>query len=69
MEQKARLSDRIRAAARLKHLSFRTENNYLNWIKRYYLYFKKQDPTLLNSDHIRGFLSHLAVDLHVSAST
>ena len=69
MEEKLRLSDRIRRTARFKHLGLRTENSYLNWIKRYYFHFNKQDPALMGSDQIRNFLSHLAVNLHVSDST
>ncbi|MCI0411581.1 integron integrase [bacterium] len=69
MEQKPKLSERIRNAARLKHLSIRTENSYLNWIKQYYYFNDKKSPDLLSADHIRIFLSHLAVKRRVSPST
>ena len=69
MEEKPRLSDRIRRTARLRHLSIRTENSYLNWIRRFYLFCNKQDPARLGKEEIRNFLSHLAADRHVSAST
>ena len=69
MDSRIRLSDRIRQAARFKHLSLRTEISYLNWIKRLYLFYKKQDPATLNTAHIREFLSDLAIKHHVSPST
>ena len=69
MEEKPRLSDRIRRTARFKHLSLRTENSYLNWIRRFYLFCNRRDPARLGKEEIRNFLSHLATDKHVSAST
>ena len=69
MEQKQRLSERIRTTARYKQLSLRTENSYFSWIKRYYYFYNRKDPSLLSADHIRNFLSNLAVERHVSAST
>ncbi len=69
MEEKPRLSDRIRRTARFKHLSLRTENSYLNWIRRFYLFCNRRDRARLGKEEIRNFLSHLATDKHVSAST
>ncbi len=61
--------ERIRDAARLKHLSFRTEQAYLQWIKRYWIYHRKLDLKTLTTSHIREFLTYLAVDQRVSSST
>jgi len=66
-EQK--LLDRVRDRIRTKHLSIRTEEVYLNWIKRYILFHKKIHPRELREPHIEQFLTFLAVDNQVSAST
>ena len=66
---KAKLLDQVRAVARLKHLSLRTEDAYVNWIKRYILFHRKRHPVLMAEDEIRAFLSHLAVSEQVAAST
>ena len=66
---KTPLSERIRNTARLRHLSLRTETTYLGWIRQYYYFYDKKDPALLNIEHIRSFLSHLAVKRRVSPST
>ena len=57
--------DRIR----VKHYSLRTETAYLGWIKRYIAFHGKTHPRHLGKAEVEAFLSHLAVDRHVSAST
>jgi integron integrase len=69
MDRHQKLSDRIRQTARLKHLSLRTENTYLNWIKQYYFFHHRKDPSTLGADQIRNFLTFFAVHRRVSAST
>jgi integron integrase len=69
MNRSPKLSERIRQTARLKHLSLTTEKSYLNWIKRFYFFNQQKDLTLLSSEDIRNFLSHLATQQNVSAST
>lgn len=54
---------------RLKHYSIRTEQAYLQWIKRYILFHGKRHPQDLSADDIRDFLAHLAVERTVAAST
>ena len=63
------LFDRIRDLIRLKHYSIRTEKSYLSWIMRYILFHNKRDPKEMANPEIEAFLSHLAVDLKVSAAT
>jgi len=63
------LLEQARAVARLKHLSIHTEKSYLNTIKRFILFHHKRHPRQMAGPEIRHYLSHLAVDLHVSAST
>jgi integron integrase len=59
----------VRQVARLKHLSLRTEESYLTWIRRFWRHHKKEKLRTLGVPEIRTFLTHLAVDRHVSAST
>ena len=67
--QKPRLLDRVRAVARVRHLSLRTEQAYSDWIRRFILFHRKRHPEEMGSEEIRQFLSHLAVEGRVSAST
>jgi integron integrase len=64
-----RLSDRIRHALRLRHRSPRTEEAYLHWIRRYWIFCNRRDPALCGAAEVQAFLSQLAVDHHVAAST
>ncbi|HLL76777.1 MAG TPA: integron integrase [Pyrinomonadaceae bacterium] len=66
---KPKLLDRVRSAARLRHLSLRTEEAYSDWIKRFILFHRKRHPAEMGAGEIRQFLSHLAVAGRVSAST
>ena len=61
--------DRVRRACRLRHLSPRTEDAYAGWIRRFIAFHKMQHPDLLGGAHIATFLSSLAIDRHVAAST
>ena len=64
-----KLLDQVRDVARLRHLSLRTEETYRNWIKRYILFHDKRHPRTLDAEAIRAFLTHLAVEDQVAAST
>ena len=64
-----RLLEQVSDVARFRHLSLRTEQAYLNWIKRYILFHHKQHPKDLSADHVRRFLTHLAVKDKVAAAT
>jgi integron integrase len=64
-----RLLDRVRARIRVLHYSIRTEQAYLDWIKRYIRFFDKRHPRELSAEHVKRFLSHLAVEWNVAAST
>lgn len=66
---KPKLLDRVHAVARMHHLSLGTERAYSDWIKRFILFHKKRHPKEMGTDEIRLFLSHLAVDGNVAAST
>jgi len=64
-----KLLDRVRDAIRLKHYSIRTEETYVDWIRRYILFHHKRHPHKMGSSEIEAFLTHLAVDRNVAAST
>jgi integron integrase len=64
-----KLLDQVTEVARFRHLSLRTEDTYRNWIKRYILFHHKRHPRELDADAVRAFLTHLAVNEHVAAST
>ncbi len=54
---------------RVKHYSKRTEDTYVNWIKRYILHHGKRHPREMGVAEVESFLTHLAVERNVSAST
>ncbi len=64
-----RLLDQVRGKIRLKHYSIRTEQAYVDWIKRYILYFDKRHPRELGAAEVEAFLTHLAVAGKVAAAT
>ena len=67
--RKPKLLDRVRQAIRSRHLSRRTEESYVGWIKRYIFFHGKRHPAEMGEVEIGSFLTSLAVDGHVSAST
>jgi integron integrase len=69
MSQPPKLLDQMRDKLRLKHYAYKTEKSYLNWAKRYILFHNKRHPKDMNSAEIEAFLTYLAVDLQVAAST
>jgi integron integrase len=64
-----RLLDRLREAIRMRHYSRRTEKAYVGWVRRYVVFHGKRHPSLLGKDEASAFLSHLATQGRVSAST
>jgi integrase len=64
-----RLLDRVRRAVRLRHLSRRTEEAYVAWIRRFILFHGKRHPEEMGSPEVVAFLSHLAVEGRVGAVT
>lgn len=64
-----KLLERLRIHLRTRHYSLRTEEAYLNWVRRFILYHNKRHPQDMGALEVEAFLSHLAVDRQVSAST
>ncbi len=63
------LGARVRSAMRLRHFSPRTEEAYLGWMRRYFRFHGRRDPSDLGREHITKFLNVLATEGLVSAST
>ena len=68
-EQRPRLMEQVRQRMRAKHYSYRTEQSYCDWIKRFILFHGKRHPRDMAAPEVEAFLSHLASDRGVSAST
>lgn len=64
-----KLLDQVRDRIRVKHYSLRTEQAYLSWIKRFIYFHGKRHPKDMGAREVEAFLSHLAVEGRVSAST
>ena len=64
-----KLLDQVTDAIRLKHYSYRTEQTYKEWIKRYILFHGKRHPKEMGQQEIQAYLSHLATEKKVAAST
>ena len=70
MEQRPKkLLEQVQDVIRLKHYSYQTEKTYIYWIRRYILYHDKRHPKDMGSAEIEAFLTHLAVNENVAAST
>jgi integron integrase len=69
MDDKPKLLDLVRNTIRLKHYSIRTERAYIDWVKRFILFHHKRHPASMGAPEIRAFLSYLAVEGRVAAST
>ncbi len=64
-----KLLDRVRAAMRIQHYSYQTEQTYLKWIRRYIGFHNIRNPAEMGAAEVEAFLSHLAVEGNVAAST
>ncbi len=69
MSGKPMLLEVVRQRIRLKHYSHRTEKSYVNWIRRFVRFHDRRHPRELGKTEIEAFLTHLAVNRKVSAST
>jgi hypothetical protein len=64
-----KLLDQLRDTIRIKHYSYSTEKTYVHWVKRYILFHNKRHPAEMGVPEIEAFLSNLAQEGNVSAST
>ena len=64
-----RLLDLVREVVRRRHYSYRTEETYLHWIKRFIYFSGKRHPRDLGADEVTAFLNHLVSQRNVAAAT
>ena len=69
MSHNPRLLDRVRDAIRVRHYSYRTEQQYVAWIRRFIVFNGRRHPRELGGPEVEAFLSHLATERHVAAAT
>lgn len=69
MEKSPKLLEQVRETMRLQRYAYRTEKSYTNWIRRYILFHNKRHPREMGGMEIEAFLTHLAAEENVSAST
>src|SRR5262249_51498264 len=63
------IPERVRQTIQTLHYSRRTEKAYVYWVRRYLLFHKPREASAMGADEIRAFLSHIAVNEQVTAST
>lgn len=64
-----KLLEQVSDALRVRHYSYRTEQTYIEWIRRYILFHKKRHPKEMGETEIKAFISYLASERKVAAST
>jgi integron integrase len=64
-----RLLARLRHALRVRHYSIRTEQAYVEWVRRFILFHGKRHPADLGAAEVQAFLTHLAVERSVASPT
>jgi len=64
-----KLLDQVRERIRVRHYSLRTEDAYLHWIRRFIFFHGKRHPREMGGPEVEAFLSHLATEGRVAAST
>lgn len=67
--QSPKLLDALRRELRLRHYSFRTEEQYVHWVKSFVLFNDKRHPRDMGAPEVTHFLTHLAVDRKVAIAT
>ena len=68
-DHKPKLLDRVRHAIRTRHYSYRTEEAYVGWVRRFILFHRKRHPAEMGQPEIERFLTGLAVEQRVASST
>jgi len=67
--EKPKLLGQVRAALRVRHMSYRTEQTYVRWIKRFIFIHDRKHPVEMDEAQLSAFPTHLAVEKKVAAST
>jgi len=61
--------EQVRGVIRARHYSLRTEESYVRWMRRFLLFHGTRHPCEMGVQEVQQFLTHLAVEDHVAAST
>ena len=69
MAESRKLLQEVQFRIRARHMSYRTEKTYVQWIRRYIRYHKRRHPREMGGPDVEDFLTALAVNNQVSAST
>lgn len=69
MEARPKLLDQVRDTLRARHYSYRTEQQYVAWIRRFIVFHGRRHPREMSGAEVEMFLTHLATKRRVSAST
>ncbi|SEJ32311.1 Phage integrase, N-terminal SAM-like domain [Azotobacter beijerinckii] len=69
MDGEPKLPGRVREQIRIRHYSIRTETAYIKWVRDFIRYHNVRHPAEMGAPEVGRCLSHLAVDLNVSAPT
>ena len=64
-----KLLDQVRDALRTKHYSYRTEQAYIEWIKRFILFHGKRHPKDMGAQEVQAYITYLAVEKNIASST
>jgi len=67
--RRPRLLDQMREAIRVRHYSIRTEDTYVDWVRRFILFHDKRHPLQMGPAEVAAFLTHLAVQRNVAPAT
>jgi site-specific recombinase XerD len=65
----SKLLDDVRGVMRLRHYSYQTEKTYIYWVRQYIFFHRLTHPKEMGAAQVEAFLTHLAVEKTVSAST
>jgi len=66
---KKKLLEQVRDEIRTRHYSIRTEQAYVQWIKRFILFHDTRHPSEMGAREISAYLTHLAVEQKLAASS
>jgi len=67
--ESVRLLDQLRHQVRVRHYSYRTEQAYVGWVKRFIIFQDRRHPSTMGAPEVEAWLSHLAKDRNVAAAT
>jgi integron integrase len=69
IKNKPKLLQQLRDVLRVRHYSIRTEEAYIDWVRRFILFHDKRHPLQIGALEVGAFLTYLATERHVAAST